>query len=79
MRFGLPDASWASVERVASGRGGERPEQEVGGGGGVYVPPRDVRVRWRWEDGDREVPYAELHCHTDFLYLDLTDLCGRCV
>ncbi|WP_086010834.1 error-prone DNA polymerase [Sciscionella marina] len=71
MRFGLPDASWASVERVASGRASVRPEQAVDPGGGVYVPPAGMRVRCPSEEGDRGwVPYAELHCHTDFSFLD---------
>jgi len=81
--FNNPDLPWSELERVLSGRPapGDRhpldrhrkPTRAEGDGGDSpawsyrrpsYVPPADLRRRVA------AVPYAELHCHSNFSFLD---------
>ncbi len=77
-----PDVSWRELERRLSGRGGEPPNQQSpremrtgwpDGGDG----PAFSRKRERYEPDRRPepppgpvVPYAELHCHSSYSFLD---------
>ncbi|HEX3789802.1 MAG TPA: error-prone DNA polymerase [Pseudonocardiaceae bacterium] len=77
MSFNNPAMPWGELERALSGRG--RPPT-VGDGNDApawsrkrdgYQPP--VGLRSRRTDGDSSaprVPYAELHCHSNFSFLD---------
>ncbi|MFM7068472.1 MAG: PHP domain-containing protein, partial [Actinomycetes bacterium] len=79
MGFNNPDVPWSEIERrlsdrAASGRGVRaRHEVHPGDGGDApawsaqrapYLPPPDLRPP------PRTVPYAELHCHSSFSFLD---------
>src|SRR3954447_23043007 len=55
-----PPVAWSEVERVLSGRPGDSPPWTDE----VERPPRATRGT-----GSR-VPYAELHCHSNFSFLD---------
>jgi len=74
-----PPVSWRDLERTLSGR----PKQPPGAGDGGdspawsrrrdgYLRPADLRsLRGDDQAGARaRVPYAELHCHTNFSFLD---------
>ena len=77
-----PDVPWRELERRLSGRGGEPPNQQSpremrtgwpDGGDG----PAFSRKRERYEPDRRPepppgpvVPYAELHCHSSYSFLD---------
>ncbi|MEV6623407.1 error-prone DNA polymerase [Amycolatopsis sp. NPDC051106] len=77
MAFNNPRVPWSEVERIASGRppvpgdGNDAPawsrKRE-----GYAGAPEDLRVRRRRDDaGDRiRAPYAELHVHSNFSFLD---------
>ncbi|HEX4902735.1 MAG TPA: error-prone DNA polymerase [Acidimicrobiales bacterium] len=76
MGFNNPDVPWSELERVLSDRPADRhrkPTRLEGDGGDSpawsyhrpsYVPPADLRRR------SSSVPYAELHCHSNFSFLD---------
>ena len=73
MGWNNPPVRWTDLERVLSGRA-PREEQNPGDGGdspawtrrrGEYVPPEIGSGL----TGER-VPYAELHCHSNFSFLD---------
>ncbi len=75
MGFGNPPLPWSEMERVLSGR---RPKPEGDGGDspawsrkrGAYVPPAGARPGARDGARGQAVPYAELHCHSNFSFLD---------
>ncbi len=72
MGFNNPTVSWSQLERTLSGRRG--PDRPDGANGGdspawssyrpAYQPPA------RLERPAATVPYAELHCHSNFSFLD---------
>jgi error-prone DNA polymerase len=78
MGWNNPPVSWAELERILSGR----PDPGRTGDGGDS--PAWTRHRERYTapagvgppgvtdqaDGDSRVPYAELHCHSNFSFLD---------
>ncbi|WP_028938339.1 error-prone DNA polymerase [Pseudonocardia spinosispora] len=70
MGFNNPEVSWSRLERTLSGRA---PAAPVGDGGDS---PAWSRVREPYEPPEPvafprgEVPYAELHCHSNFSFLD---------
>ncbi|WP_434810112.1 error-prone DNA polymerase [Microbacterium sp. bgisy189] len=71
MGFNNPSVSWSEMERLLSGR--RKPSAPPGADGGdgpawshkrgPYVPPPIVRP-------ENVVPYAELHAHSSFSFLD---------
>ncbi|MGH3859882.1 error-prone DNA polymerase [Actinokineospora sp.] len=76
MGWNNPPVRWSELERILSGR-----PPEVGDGGDSpgwtrrrdrYVPPMGVGPPGVTDqaDGDSRVPYAELHCHSNFSFLD---------
>ncbi|GLY34284.1 error-prone DNA polymerase [Amycolatopsis sp. NBRC 101858] len=75
MAFNNPSVPWSEVERIASGRppgdGNDAPawSRKREGYGGA---PEDLRTRRARDDaGDRiRAPYAELHVHSNFSFLD---------
>ena len=86
MGWNNPPVRWGELERVLSGRPGlelphrPRDEQHPGDGGDS---PAWTRRRGRYQDPDppdpdlsdpeergSRVPYAELHCHSNFSFLD---------
>ncbi len=70
MGWGNPPIPWSQMERILSGR----PSEEADGGDSPawtrkrdgYSPPEPVRAQ-RPENAE---PYAELHCHSNFSFLD---------
>ncbi|MBE1577696.1 hypothetical protein H4W30_004756 [Amycolatopsis roodepoortensis] len=77
MAFNNPAVPWREIQRVASGR----PRVEGDGSDspawsrkreGYAGPPVDLRVREGDDDGGAvpRVPYAELHAHSNFSFLD---------
>ncbi|MQA13302.1 MAG: DNA polymerase III subunit alpha [Pseudonocardiaceae bacterium] len=78
MGWNNPPVRWADLERALSGRPSpsrtqRRDEQHPGDGGDS---PAWTRHRSRYEPpsppapAEPRVPYAELHCHTNFSFLD---------
>ncbi len=73
MGWNNPPVRWAELERALSGRSWRRDEQHPGDGGDS---PAWTRHRDRYEPpalaipAGEDVPYAELHCHTNFSFLD---------
>ncbi len=75
MGWNNPDVPWSELEAVLSGRprdghsltGG--PEVD-GGDGPAFSRKRDRYVPPEIEVGIESVPYAELHCHSNFSFLD---------
>ncbi|MDQ3350357.1 MAG: hypothetical protein M3501_00115, partial [Actinomycetota bacterium] len=74
MGFNNPSWTWSELEATLSGRGRDgrapgSPSWNAGGDG-----PAWSRVRQPYEpSGERRhgsVPYAELHCHSSFSFLD---------
>ncbi|MFC0438089.1 error-prone DNA polymerase [Kutzneria buriramensis] len=75
MAFNNPNVPWSEVERVASGRppvlgdGNDSPAWSRKREG--YHAPRDLHDIGRpGDDGGARVPYAELHVHSNFSFLD---------
>ncbi|MGH3436132.1 MAG: PHP domain-containing protein, partial [Sciscionella sp.] len=72
-----PPVRWAEFERVLSGK---RPESMPGDGNDSpawtrrrdrYTPPSEIQLRAGDDPCDpARVPYAELHCHSNFSFLD---------
>jgi error-prone DNA polymerase len=69
-----PPVPWSELEGRLSDRGRARPFPSEGDGGDspawsyrrpAYTPPADLP-----RAGRRVVPYAELHCHSNFSFLD---------
>ncbi|GAB3150912.1 error-prone DNA polymerase [Micromonospora sonneratiae] len=86
MSFHNPDQPWSELERTLSGRATRPDAADPAGGGHLHVvdplavdgddAPRS-RTRARYavpahpvEPPPDTVPYAELHCHTNFSFLD---------
>jgi error-prone DNA polymerase len=74
MGFNNPPVPWKEMEAVLSGRARPAPSEGDGGDSpawsfrrGAYEPPADL-VAGRRRRGT--VPYAELHCHSNFSFLD---------
>jgi error-prone DNA polymerase len=74
MGFDNPPIPWSELERRYAGRpllpvpdGGDSPAWSRKRG--AYVPPERVEVPRAAGSGDR-VPFAELHCHSTFSFLD---------
>ncbi|MGZ8718667.1 MAG: error-prone DNA polymerase [Aeromicrobium sp.] len=67
-----PDVTWAELERRLSGRPRpDKPQSPDGGDGPAWSRKRekyDPEVRPRRPEN--AVPYAELHCHSNFSFLD---------
>ncbi|MEU8818150.1 error-prone DNA polymerase [Actinoplanes sp. NPDC048796] len=78
MGFNNPGIPWSELEGALSGRKGKQPEYvvdplAVDGDGGDS--PAWSRKRQPYEapaliKGENRTPYAELHCHTNFSFLD---------
>jgi error-prone DNA polymerase len=72
MGWGNGPPTWAEMERVLSGRPGRAPEPPGGGGDS----PAWSRKRGAYRAGERPrpgepvVPYAELHAHSAYSFLD---------
>ncbi|EOM75469.1 DNA polymerase III subunit alpha [Rhodococcus rhodnii] len=71
MGFGIGPPTWAEMERVLSGRPNRRDEEAPGDGGDS---PAWSRTRAGYDAdvprGTSAVPYAELHAHSAFSFLD---------
>ncbi|HLH99338.1 MAG TPA: error-prone DNA polymerase [Acidimicrobiales bacterium] len=74
MGFNNPSMPWKELEARLSGRARPAPSEGDGGDSpawsykrGAYVPPADLTRRRR---SAATVPYAELHCHSNFSFLD---------
>jgi error-prone DNA polymerase len=74
MGFGNPPVPWSELESAMSDRARPFPAQGDGGDSpawsykrGPYEPPPDLAAR---RPSGRRVPYAELHCHSNFSFLD---------
>ncbi|OLR90545.1 error-prone DNA polymerase [Actinokineospora bangkokensis] len=76
MGWNNPPVRWSELERILSGRA---PETGDGGDSPAwtrkrerYAPPVGTAAPAPTDhpDGDSRVPYAELHCHSNFSFLD---------
>jgi error-prone DNA polymerase len=75
-----PPIPWQELERRLSGRSGPEERDELMGDGGdspawsrkraAYVPATDARPSVGPDDSANPVPYAELHAHSSFSFLD---------
>src|ERR1044072_5183998 len=76
MGWNNPPVRWPELERALSGK-----PFETGDGGdspawthhrGPYVPPPEIGLPGATDHpgGAERVPYAELHCHSNFSFLD---------
>jgi error-prone DNA polymerase len=79
MGWNNPPTRWSEFERILSGRPALSTEQKPDGGDGPaytrhrekYVPPTGSRLKAGDRPGDvPRIPYAELHCHSNFSFLD---------
>jgi error-prone DNA polymerase len=75
--FNNPDIPWGELEAVLSGRAGQRPPvvDPLAVTGDGNDSPAWSRQRQGYEApplvrGSSSVDYAELHCHTNFSFLD---------
>ncbi len=76
MAFNNPSMSWSELERRLAGSDGRAPAPPEWANGGdspawsrkraAYEPPADLA----WSSGPGAVPYAELHCYTNFSFGD---------
>ncbi|MEO6472733.1 MAG: PHP domain-containing protein, partial [Aeromicrobium sp.] len=71
MGWSNPDMPWRELERRLSGRGLPRPVPDGGDGPGFSrkKPEYDPK-EWLRRPDRPVVPYAELHCHSNFSFLD---------
>ncbi|WP_199441841.1 error-prone DNA polymerase [Umezawaea beigongshangensis] len=76
MGWNNPPVTWSELERALSGQPGK-----LSGDGGDgpawtrrrerYTAPPELELKISdWTGARRRVPYAELHCHSDFSFLD---------
>ncbi|HWE57713.1 MAG TPA: PHP domain-containing protein, partial [Acidimicrobiales bacterium] len=73
MGYQNPPVPWKDLEAVISGRARRFPSQGDGGDAPAWSYKRDTyRPPVDLADGRRpvEMPYAELHCHSNFSFLD---------
>src|SRR3954447_24650306 len=82
MGFNNPDMPWSEVESLLSGRKGDgrapgSPSWNAGGDSPAwsrkrqpYRPPEADATRPLMRPGLAYQPYAELHCHSNFSFLD---------
>ncbi|KXP00806.1 error-prone DNA polymerase [Tsukamurella pseudospumae] len=73
MGWGSGPRSWSEMERVLSGRAPVRRAEEPPGDGGdapAWSRKREAYVPAGGAPGFSRVPYAELHAHTAFSFLD---------
>jgi error-prone DNA polymerase len=76
MGWNNPPVRWAELERALSGR----PPQSGSGDGGDspawsrkrtgYESPPEAKPKAEEDAGEHRVPYAEVHCHSNFSFLD---------
>jgi error-prone DNA polymerase len=73
MGWSNPDVTWRELEGVLSGRSGSSltggPERD-GGDSPAWSYKRGPYEAPPLERGESTVPYAELHCHSNFSFLD---------
>ena len=73
MGWNNPDVPWSTLEAVLSGRNGTSlsggPEAD-GGDSPAWSRKRDRYRPPPLEEPGERVPYAELHCHSNFSFLD---------
>ncbi|MGH3602820.1 MAG: PHP domain-containing protein, partial [Pseudonocardiaceae bacterium] len=82
MGWNNPPVLWADLERALSGRtagrSGNRDEKQPGDGGDSpawarhrdrYEPP-SLLTSPQFSEIQPRIPYAELHCHSNFSFLD---------
>ena len=65
-----PDVTWAELERRLSGRPPQRPQGDGGDSPGWSRKREAYDPEERPHRPDDSVPYAELHCHSNFSFLD---------
>ncbi|WP_345636261.1 PHP domain-containing protein, partial [Rugosimonospora acidiphila] len=73
MGFGNPEVPWSRLEAVLSGRPEARallPDPLAGDSGGSWSHKRDAYQAPTLVRGKSTVDYVELHCHTNFSFLD---------
>ncbi len=82
MGFNNPDVPWTELEAILSDRGrdGRAPGSASWNAGGdgpamgrkrqPYAPPPEPDTKSLARPGAGTVPYAELHCHSNFSFLD---------
>ena len=75
MGFNNPDVPWSQLEAVLSGRPGARdlvvdPRAGDGGDSPAWSRHREVYQAPALVRGTSAVDYVELHCHTNFSFLD---------
>jgi error-prone DNA polymerase len=75
MGFNNPSWTWKELEAALSGRGRDgrapgSPSWNAGGDGPAWSRRRQPFEAEGIERRDGEVPYAELHCHSNFSFLD---------
>jgi error-prone DNA polymerase len=71
MGFNNPDVPWSELERALSGRPRRRvPEGANGGDSPAWSHHREAYVPPRLERTATTTPYAELHSHSNFSFLD---------
>jgi error-prone DNA polymerase len=83
MGFNNPSMPWSEIERLLSERGKDgrapgSPSWNAGGDGPAWsrkrqpFEPDQTKPLYRPDEaaGGRHVPYAELHCHSNFSFLD---------
>ncbi|GAA0501793.1 error-prone DNA polymerase [Microbacterium aurantiacum] len=72
MGFNNPGVPWSEMERVLSGRRrpGTRPPGADGGDSPAWSHKRDSYVAQGIERPAETIPYAELHAHSSFSFLD---------
>ena len=72
MGWSNPDVNWRELERMMSGKPGSAEFSAVadGGDGPAFSRKRPTYEYERIEPPDDAVPYAELHCHSSYSFLD---------
>ncbi|WP_298011923.1 PHP domain-containing protein, partial [uncultured Microbacterium sp.] len=70
MGFRNPPIPWSRLERILSTRPDDRPEGADGGDSPAWSHKRSAYVPPPIERPETTVPYAELHAHSSFSFLD---------